>query len=167
MFCDTGLKAGVNEIGASFSRFTAFGRVILGSEEVQRHVRFIANDPAIVRHRRNVKQITGVKLNYATIIERDCRRPRENKPDMFNGTTGRTNTRADMLAPFPPWLIRRTTNCDSAQVDQLKFPFLHHAHFIRRVERFQNDRYLLAVHSPLNIENLLVKSKATFRIPLR
>jgi len=145
----------------------AFDRVILGSEEMQRHVRFIANDPAIVRHRRNVKQITGVKLNYATIIERDCRRPRENKPDMFNGATGCTNTRADVLAPFPPWLIRRTTNCDSAQVDQLKFAVLHHSHFIRRVERFQNDRYLLAVHPPPNIENLLVKSKATFRISSR
>jgi len=144
----------------------AFGRVILGSEEVQRHVRFIANDPAIVRHRRNVKQITGVKLNYATIIERDCRRPRENKPDMFNGTTGRANTRADMLAPFPPWLIRRTTNCDSAQVDQLKFPFLHHAHFIRSVERFQNDCYLLAVHPLLNIEKLLLKIKSNFSHPI-
>ena len=142
----------------------AFGRVILGSEEVQRHVRLIANDPAVVRHRRNVKQIACVKLNYATIIERNCRGSRENKPDMFNGTTRRANTRADVLAPFPPWLIRRTTNCDSAEVDQLEFPFLHHAHFIRSVERFQNDRYLLAVHPPLNIENLLVKSKATFRI---
>jgi len=91
---------------------------------------------------------------------------RENKPDMFNGTPRRANTRADVLAPFPSWLIRRTTNCDSAEVDQLEFPFLHHAHFIRRVERFQNDRYLVPVHL-LNIENVLVKSKATFRIPLR
>ena len=103
-----------------------------------------------------------MKLNYATIIERDCRRPRENKPDMFNGATGRTNTRADMLAPFPPWLIRRTANCDSAEMHQLKFPFLHHAHFIRSVERFQNNRYLLAVHPPLNIETCSQKSKATF-----
>ena len=51
----------------------AFGRVILGAEEVQRHVRLIADDPAVVRHRRNVKQIACVKFNYATIIERYCR----------------------------------------------------------------------------------------------
>src|SRR6187431_485584 len=84
---------------------------------------------------------------------------------MFDGTTRRANTRADVLAPFPPRLIRRTTNCDSAEIDQLEFAFLHHAHFIRRVERFQNNRYMLAAHPPLNIENFLVKSKATFRIP--
>ena len=72
----------------------------------------------------------------------------------------------NVLAPFPPGLMRRTTNCDSAEVDQLEFPFLHHAHFVRSVERFQNDRYLVPVHL-LNIENLLVKSKAPFRIPLR
>jgi hypothetical protein len=110
---NTGLQPG----GVLEAVSTAFGRVILGSEEMQRHVRFIADDPAIVGHRRNVKQIAGVKLSYATIIERDCRRPRENKADMFNGTTGRTNTRTDVLAPFPPWLIRRTTNCDSAEMN--------------------------------------------------
>src|SRR5258705_7661579 len=65
---------------------------------------------------------------------------------MFNGTTRRANTWADVLAPFPSWLIRRTTNCDSAEMDPLKFPLLHHTHFIRRVERFQNDRYLLSFH---------------------
>src|SRR6476659_7314919 len=85
---------------------------------------------------------------------------------MFNGTPRRAHTRTDVLAPFPSWLIRRTTNCDSAEVDQLEFPFLHHAHFVRSVERFQNDRYLVPVHL-LNIENLLVRSKATFRISLR
>src|SRR6266850_5348013 len=86
---------------------------------------------------------------------------------MFNRTTRRANTRADVLAPFPPRFIRRTTNCDSAEMDPLKFPFLHHTHFIRRVERFQNDCYLLAFHQLLNIESLFAKSKATFRTPLR
>jgi hypothetical protein len=52
----------------------AFRRVLLGSEEVQRNIRLITNDPAVVRHRRNVKQIACVKFSYATIIERNCRR---------------------------------------------------------------------------------------------
>src|SRR4029077_18144603 len=81
---------------------------------------------------------------------------------MFNGTTRRANTRTDVPAPFPSWLIRRTTNCDSAEMDPLKFPFLHHTHFIRRVERFQNDRYLLAFHQLLNIESLFAKIKSSF-----
>src|SRR5678816_136103 len=79
---------------------------------------------------------------------------------MFDGTTRRANNRADVLAPFPPGLIRRTTNCDSAEMDQLEFAFLHHAHFVRRVEGFQNDGYLLAVHPLLNIENLLLEIKS-------
>src|SRR5882724_4919560 len=81
---------------------------------------------------------------------------------MFNGTTCRANTRTDVLAPFPSWLIRRTTNCDPAKMDPLKFPFLHHTHFIRRVERLQNDCYLLSFHQLLNIESLFAKIKSIF-----
>src|SRR5215469_11325018 len=116
---------------------TASGPVLFGANKVQRHVRLIANDPAIVRHRRNVKQLAGFQFNYATIIECNCRGSRENKPDMFNGTTRCANAWSDVLAPFPPGLICRTTNCDSAEVDQLEFPLLHHAYFIWCVERFQ------------------------------
>src|SRR6266853_1797996 len=61
------MSRGVRSVSA-----LAFGRVLLGAEEVQRHIRLIANDPAVVRDRRNVKQIACVKFNYATIIERYC-----------------------------------------------------------------------------------------------
>ena len=63
-----GLQAGQGATRTALAVSTTFGRVILGSEEVQRHVRFIANDPAIMRHRRNVKQMPCVKLNYAIIV---------------------------------------------------------------------------------------------------
>src|SRR5215217_7902176 len=111
---------------------------------MQRDLPFIAHDPAVMRHRRYVKQIACMKLNYAAILKRDCRGSRQNKPDMFNGATSGPHTWPDVLAPFPSWLIRRATNCDSAEVDQLKFPFLHYAHVIRDLERFQNDCYLRA-----------------------
>lgn len=62
------MRRGVRSVSA-----LAFSRVLLGAEKVQRHIRLIANDPAIVRHRRNVKQIACVKLSYATIVERNCR----------------------------------------------------------------------------------------------
>src|SRR4030095_2850323 len=116
---NTGRQAGVSVTMAASAISTAFGRVLFGAEKVQRYVRLIANDPAVVRHRRKVKQIACVKLNYATIIERNCRGPRENKPDMFNGTTRRANARANVLAPFPPRLICRTTNCHSAEQTHL------------------------------------------------
>src|SRR6478752_5646981 len=135
----TGLQAVQGATRTALAVSTTFGRVILGSEEVQRHIRLIANDPAVVWHGRNVKQIACVKLNYSIIMECNCRGSRENKPDVFNRTARRANARADVLAPFPPRLIRRTTNCDSAEVDQLEFAFLHHPRLIRRIERFQND----------------------------
>src|SRR5512141_1755807 len=118
-------------LGVRSTSALAFSRVLFSAEKVQRHIRLIADDPAVVRHRRNVKQVACVKLNYATIVERNCRGPRENEPDVFNGTTRRANARADVLTPFPPGLIRRTANCDSAEMDQLEFAFLHHAHFVR------------------------------------
>src|SRR6476620_7483338 len=62
----------------------AFSRVLLGAEKVQRRVRLIANDPTVVWHGRNIKQIACAKLNYATMIECNCRGSRENKPDVFN-----------------------------------------------------------------------------------
>ena len=58
----------------------------------------------------------------------------------------------NVLAPFPPGLIRRTANCDSAEVNQLEFPFLHHSHVIRSVEGFQNDRYPFAIHPRLTLK---------------
>src|SRR5690242_16183301 len=79
---------------------------------------------------------------------------------MFNRTTRRADSGTDVLAPFPPRLIRRTTNCDSADVDNLEFPFLHHAHFIRRVERFQNDRKLFVVHPLLNMGKVALTIKS-------
>ena len=64
---------GMGQDVRSASALALFGRVLLGSQKVQRHIRLIANDPAVVRHRRNIKQIACVKLNYATIVERNCR----------------------------------------------------------------------------------------------
>src|SRR6516162_4006853 len=107
-----------------------------------------------------------VKVNYATIIERNCRGSRENQSDMFNRTARCADTRSDMFAPLPSRFVRRPTNCDSAEVNQLEFPFLHHTHFIRRIEGLQNDRYLLVVHR-YSTSKTCVKSKATFGMSLR
>src|SRR3982751_3344171 len=94
---NTGLQPGGCAIRAVSAVSTAFGRVTLGSEEMQRDVPFIANDPAVMRHRRYVKQIACTKLNHAAVVEGDCRGSRENKPDMFNGATSGPHTWPDVL----------------------------------------------------------------------
>src|ERR1044072_2150570 len=143
---------------------TASSCVLFSAEKVQRDVRLIANDPAVVWRRWNVKEFARFQLNYATILEHNCRSSRKNESHVFNRTARRANSGADVLAPFPPGLICRATNCESAKVDQLEFAFLHQPHFIRLLERFKNDSYLLAVHLLFNSETCFLKSKATFRI---
>jgi len=59
--------------GVRSASIPAFNRVLFSTEKVQRNIRLIANDPTVVRHRWNVKQIACVKFNYATIVERNCR----------------------------------------------------------------------------------------------
>src|SRR5262245_60447857 len=144
----------------------AFRRILFSAEKVQRNIRLIANNPAIVWHRRNVKEFACFQLDHATVIKCNCSRSRENEPDMFNRTACCADTRSDMFAPLPPRFVRRTTNCDSAEVNQLEFPFFHHTHFIRRIEGLQNDRYLFVVHRH-STSKACVKSKATVGMSLR
>src|SRR6266496_18125 len=72
---------------------------------------------------------------------------------MFDVAAGCANTRADVFAPFPTRFIRGATNCRSAQMHEFESTFLHDAHFVRRLERFENDRQLLAAHPGFHIKN--------------
>ena len=70
---------------------------------------------------------------------------------MFNVAAGCADARADVFAPLPAWLICSAANRHPAEVHQFEATFLHDANFVRRLERFQDDRYLLAAHVWLNI----------------
>jgi len=105
-----------------------FGRVLLGSEEVT--ATYVTVHPP-----RPSSADTGGTLNdrcvksCPTIIERQCRtRQDENNlsfflPDMFNGDNASRPILGRRARSFPSWLIRRTDNCDSAEMDPLEFPF--------------------------------------------
>src|SRR5439155_18621153 len=68
----------------------------------------------------------------------------EHRSNAVNVAPGRT--RADMLGPFPARLICGATNCHAAEMHKLEAPFLHHTNFVRSLEGFENNRYLLAAH---------------------
>ena len=57
-------------------RFNGVGDIVLGSAEWQRHVRFVAEDPAVVRGRREAESHQLREPNYAAIIGRSRRLPR-------------------------------------------------------------------------------------------
>jgi len=109
---------------------------MLRAKKVKRYVRLVADDPTVVRNRRNMKNVARVQFENATIIERGGCGSRKNESDVFNMTARRPDGWTDMLAPFPTRLVSRAPNRHSAYVHQFKFPFLHHPHFIRRFELF-------------------------------
>src|SRR5438093_4120288 len=86
-----------------------FLRVLFGAEKMQRNVRLIANDPAVVRHRQDVKELSRSQLDDASIIERSRRGAGEHQANVLNVAPSRAHAWADVLAPLPPRFITDTT----------------------------------------------------------
>jgi len=63
---------------------TAFGRVLFSAEKVQGNIPFLANDPAIMRHRRNVEKLADFQFDYAPIVKRDRSSSRDYESNVFN-----------------------------------------------------------------------------------
>src|ERR1700736_1029338 len=108
-------------------------------EEMERHIRFLAHDPTIVRHRRNIEEFSRVHFDHAPIIE-SCRRyTREHHADMFNMTASSAKRFADVLAPAPTRLISSATDRHAAEVDDFKLTFHQLSRLIGRLETLQDD----------------------------
>ena len=73
---NTGLQPGACATRRALAVLTAFGDIVLGSAEWQRHARFVAEDPAVVRGRRDPESHQLREPNYAAIIGRSRRLPR-------------------------------------------------------------------------------------------
>jgi len=90
--------------------------VMIGAKKMQRNVRLIANDPAVVRHRRNVKELARSQLDHAPIIERSRRSAGEHQANALNVAASRAQAQPDVFALFPPRFIRSPTNRYPAEV---------------------------------------------------
>src|SRR5439155_20395270 len=124
-----------------------FLRVLFGAKKMQRNVRLIANDPAVVRYRRDVKELSRSQLDDASIIECSRRGSGEHQSNVLNVAPNRAHARAGVLAPLPPCFISGATNRYRAEMHQFEATFLHHANFVRRVKGFENNGYLVAAHA--------------------
>src|SRR5437867_3719764 len=109
--------------------------------------RQIDNDPAVVRYRRDVKELSRSQLDDASIIECSRRGSGEHQSNVLNVAPNRAHARADVLAPLPPCFISGATNRYRAEMHQFEATFLHHANFVRRVKGFENNGYLVAAHA--------------------
>ena len=99
-----------------------------------------------VRYWRDVKEIACSQLENAPIVESGRRRAGQHKANVLDPAPSGANTRTDVLAPLPAWLVGGAPDRHASQVHQLESPFLQHANFIRRLEALKDNRDLLAIH---------------------
>lgn len=109
------------------------------AQKMKRNIRLIANDPAVVRSRRNVEQLTCAKLNDSTILESSRRCPREDKPDVLDVAVRRADGWPNVPAPAPAGLVDRATDGNPANMDDLETAILEVANFVWCVESLQNN----------------------------
>src|SRR6185295_208703 len=112
--------------------------VLVPAQEVNRYVWLLADDPAVVRHRRNVEQLAGVELGHPPVVEGHHGDACENDPHVLDGAAGCVDARSHMLGPFPSRLVARASDREPAQSHDLELPLLHDAHFVRGLESFED-----------------------------
>jgi len=61
------------------------------------------------------------------------------------------DTRPDVLAPLPAWLVGRAANGHSSEAHQVETAFLKHANFIGRFETLENNSDSVPIHGVENI----------------
>src|SRR5437667_8706701 len=121
-------------------------RVVIGPKEVERNVRFVADDPAVVRHGRNVKKFTGAQFKNAAVIQCCCRGAGKDQADVLDLASSRTHVWTDMFAPLPAWLIGGAADRHPAKANQLELALSQDTQLIRRVEPLENNADLFRVH---------------------
>jgi hypothetical protein len=106
---------------------------------MQRHVRLVPDDPAVVRNRRDVERLSRTELEHTAIVEGRRRDAAEDEPDVLDLAACFADRRADVLGPSPARLVLRTPNGDSANPDGVEPALWERSRFVWLVESFQDD----------------------------
>src|SRR5438552_950182 len=111
---------------------------MIGAEEVERNVSFVADDPAVVP-RWDVEDIAGAHLEHAAVAHRRGGAARYDHAHVLDHARTLAERAADVDRPFPTRLIGGAADGHAADAHQLEAAEGELAHFIGRVEAFQND----------------------------
>ena len=65
---------------------------------------------------------------------------------MLHMASRSADTRPDVLAPLPAWLVGGAANGHSSEAHQVETAFLKHANFIGRFETLENNGNTVAIH---------------------
>src|SRR5439155_5321380 len=78
--------------------------ILVCTEEMQRHVRLGALDPAVVT-RRDVEQVAGPEREGLAVVHDDAAPSRNDEPDVLDLTALGPRDGADVRGPLPPRVI--------------------------------------------------------------
>src|SRR4051812_7670081 len=106
---------------------------------MQGDVRLASDDPTVVRHRRNVEQLSSTQLEDAAIVERCGSGTREHESHVLDGAACGAESWPDVLRPLPAWLVGRAPDRHAAERDELEPAFVHEADLVRLLEALEND----------------------------
>jgi hypothetical protein len=111
---------------------------MIGPEEVQRHVRLITHDPAIMRCGWNVKQISGAHLGHAAVRKSCGGTSADHQADVLDAATVGANRWSHVFGPAPTGLVRGTAERAAGYGDQLEFSLDEVPNLVGFVEALEN-----------------------------
>src|SRR2546422_897679 len=119
--------------------------VPLRAEEVQRHVRLGAFDPAVVP-RRDVEQIAGPEGESLAVVHHDAAPPRDDEPHVLDLTALGPRDRADVRGPLPSRLVAGAPDGEVADLHEIELPHFEAAGLVGPVE--SSDDRVFHTESP-------------------
>jgi hypothetical protein len=120
-------------------------RVVLATEDVERDIRLVADDPAVVAWR-NVEEVAGLHHPLGAVVHLGDGLAAEYEPDVLDLARRGADDRSDVLGPAPARLVRRPTDRRRPNPIELEAPLLEVSGLGRLVEVDQCE--LHEHHSP-------------------
>src|SRR5262245_39887467 len=108
------------------------------TEEVQRDIWLISDDPTVMCNRRNVEKAPRRQFNLCAIIQSRHPSAGDNHPDMLNLAKWRSRKRSDVRRPSPTRFVTRSADRHPADIDYLESALLKAANLVRFFKPLQH-----------------------------
>src|ERR1700680_350471 len=114
-------------------------RVVRGPLEVQRDVGLVADDPAVVRLRRDVEQGAGGELDLPAIAHRGHAAAGDHDADVLDLAEVAPGQRPDVGRPAPSGLVLGAADGETAEAHEVEAPLLEDAGLVRVLETLEDQ----------------------------
>ena len=113
--------------------------IVSRAHEVQRDVRFIPDDPAVMGLGRNVKESAGGKFPNPAVIKRGRGSPLQNQPEMLDAAAVCAHGGTYIHGPAPPGFVGGATDRHAPDRNELEAPASEATDLVGRLETLEND----------------------------